>query len=128
MGFHLDEAKVVSYSPLLAALLALVVLVRFPNGLGGALWPIRRWLAGGPFRVRARRRLPRSAVSPPVDVAGPPGGAEQAAGEPPLPGVPEPALAGTDPAPSGNPHAPAAPLPSRAAKRGMRVFKRRSGR
>jgi hypothetical protein len=40
-----------SATPLVAALLVLVVLLRFPGGLAQLLRPVFRWLSFGPWRV-----------------------------------------------------------------------------
>ncbi len=49
-----------------ATVLFLPMFVAFPAGLGGLLLPLRRWLAGGPFRIRRplAAGVPRPAPEP----------------------------------------------------------------
>jgi branched-chain amino acid transport system permease protein len=118
MGLHFDEARLTSYTPLLAALLALLTLIRFPGGLGAGLMPVRRWLAGGP--LRGGRATPER-----------PGPGADGRGELPLelglpPSVAEPAPLHAAPSRSSSVHAP--PMPAPGGRRGLRAFRRWTGR
>ena len=45
-----SDATLAGYTPLVAAVLLLATLTRYPGGIAQLILPIRRWLAGGPFR------------------------------------------------------------------------------
>jgi branched-chain amino acid transport system permease protein len=113
MGFHFDPANVASYTPFLASLLALAVLVRFPAGVGGLLAPITRWLSGGPLREGgARPGRPRLQPAPRA-----------------LPAVPGPAATRSERAVRDDgPASTVPPMPGPTPRRGLRALRRRSSR
>lgn len=56
--------------PLIGAGLLLTTLILYPGGIGQQLLPVRRWLAGGPFREhkKDRKRKKQKAVEPTAPV------------------------------------------------------------
>jgi branched-chain amino acid transport system permease protein len=70
----INEVSVVIVTPLIGAILLILTLTLYPGGIGQQLLPIRRWLAGGPFRGH-RRTTKRRRSTPVVG----PGGAVAAA-------------------------------------------------
>jgi branched-chain amino acid transport system permease protein len=50
------DVLVIILAPLFGAFLLLLTLTLYPGGIGQQLLPVRRWLAGGPFREHTHRR------------------------------------------------------------------------
>ena len=124
VGYHFDPANLAGYTPLLAAVLALAVLTRFPGGLTRPLTPVRRWLAGGPIRETPRRDEavlfePSPETEPATQTFPPP---------PSLPVLKPPGPAGDGTAPEGATRVPVPPIPKPPQRRGLRAFRRRSPR
>jgi branched-chain amino acid transport system permease protein len=80
--------------PLVGAILLLLTVTLYPGGIGQQLLPIRRWMAGGPFRTPRRATLEE---------------VEPDAVEPVAPAVPAPRTART---PTPSPAPPPAPEPT----------------
>ena len=55
--------------PLIGATLLLLTVTLYPGGLGQQLLPIRRWMAGGPFRTPRRPGYVEEEIVPPLAAA-----------------------------------------------------------
>ena len=57
--FPVGVEKLAVYTPLIGAILLLLTVTKYPGGIGQQLLPIRRWLAGGPFKDPHHRKKHR---------------------------------------------------------------------